>query len=185
MEYRILNVNVMRLVQTVFLLCCLASCQGRQADSSQKSTKQDSVPQSKYRVLEFMADDKPAIALIDTTYKGFNRKAGFPLSLFITITTEDKNAKGHPTVKESVVFNSIEDEILSNMAPIASCYVGKTTMNGYRDLIFYIAEKDQKQVSQKLAEIQNKFPRVKSYVFEKDPAWDAVSEFYLALDKTK
>ena len=177
---------MMKLLATIFLLFCLTSCKGGEASNSpQQAVRQDSVRKSKYKALEFTIDDQPSIALIDTTYKSFKEKSAFPLSLFITITTVEKNAKGHPTAKESAVFNSIEDQMLASLAPIAPCYIGKTTMNGYRDLIFYIAEKDQNQVSQKLADIQKKFPRIKSYIFEKDPAWDAVSEFYLALDKTK
>lgn len=176
----------MRLLTAVFLLCCLASCRGGEAGKLHARTDaRDTLPKSKYRVLEFTVDEKPSIALIDTTFKNFPRKKDFPLSLFITVNTLDQDAKGYPTAKESQAFNSLEDNILVAFAPFASCYIGKTTMSGYRDLIFYIATKDQKEVSKRLGEIQKKSPRIKSYIFEQDPDWEAVSEFLSALDKTK
>jgi hypothetical protein len=176
----------MRLLSTLFLFCCLASCRGGEAAKEKtRAEVRDTVAKSKYRMLEFMVDEKPSIALIDTTFKNFPTKKEFPLSLFITVNTADKDAKGYPTSKESVAFNALEDQILVALAPLATCYVGKTTMSGYRDLIFYIATKDQKQISEKLAAIQKTSPRVKSFVFEQDPDWEAVSEFYKALDKTK
>lgn len=176
----------MRLLSTLFLLCCLASCRGGETSEIKSRVPiQDTVPKSKYRVLEFIADDKPSIALIDTTFRNFPRKKDFPLSLFITINTVDHDSTGYPTAKESVVFNSIEDSILATLAPFSTCYIGKTTMSGYRDLMFYIAAKDQKAVNQKLRDVQKKWPRLKSYVFEQDADWEAVSEFYTVLNKTK
>ncbi len=131
----------------------------------------------KFRSLEFIVDGKPCIALVNQGYKDFKKKSEFPMSVFITINTVEKDSVGHPTEREAKVFNTIESKILAELA-LETCYIGQTTMYGYRDMIFYFAEKDQQKVSELLKSIKNKEPRIRSYTFEKDPKWEAVSEFY-------
>jgi hypothetical protein len=131
----------------------------------------------KFRTLEFVMDGKPCIALINLGYKDFKKKKDFPLSVFITINTVEKDSVGHPTEKEAKIFNALESKILAKLA-FETCYIGQTTMYGYRDLIFYIAAKDQKKVTQLLKSMKQKETRIKSYTFENDPEWESVSEFY-------
>ncbi|HCN83294.1 MAG TPA: hypothetical protein DIT07_06675 [Sphingobacteriaceae bacterium] len=131
----------------------------------------------KFRSLEFVLDGKPCTALINQGYKNFKKKKEFPLSVFITINTLEKDSVGHPTEKEAKVFNALESKILADLA-FETCYIGQTTMYGYRDMIFYIASKDQKKVTELLKSMKKKEPRIRSYTFENDPEWEAVSEFY-------
>lgn len=161
---------------SVFLLL---SCQGESKPTLKYSQLLNPAVDSlvKFRSLEFIDDGKPCIALINQGYKGFEKKNEFPLSVFITINTVEKDSVGHPTEKEAKVFNALESKILAELA-FETCYIGQTTMYGYRDMIFYIAEKDQKKVAELLKTIKSKEPRIKSYTFEKDPQWEAVSEFY-------
>ncbi len=178
------------IIRIAFILLTFSSlyisCKGDGNHTNRATNSlRDTVLKSKFQLLDFMADNKPSIALIDTSYKNFNRKKDFSISLFVTVATIDTIANGYPTPNEEMAFRGVEESILANLHSLDTRYIGKTTMSGYRDIIFYIAEKDQKRVSQSLAITQKKFPRIKSYVFEKDPDWEAVSEFYLALGKAK
>lgn len=165
-----------------FLSLCavflLLSCQGESKPAvkySRITNPADSLV--KFRTLEFLVDGKSCVALINQGYKDFKKKKDFPLSLFITVNTLEKDSIGHPTDKEAKVFNALESRILAELA-FETCYIGQTTMNGYRDMIFYIAAKDQKKVALLLKSIKQKESRIKSYTFEDDPNWESVAEFY-------
>ena len=121
--------------------------------------------------------------MINSKYKDFDKdkKEGFSLSVFISVNTVEKNKDGHPTAKEAIEFSRLENEILKRTGPLSPCYIGHTTMNGYRDVIFYIKPNDQQKFNSIITEIRKRNSRVKSYVFENDPKWEAVSEFYEAL----
>jgi hypothetical protein len=136
----------------------------------------------KFIKLEFLIDGKPCIALINDSFKDFNQKKQFPLSVFITINTDETDSDGHPTDKEAAIFNTIEAKILAALdADTDFCYIGKTTMNGYRDMMLYIKKEDQRKINNKLKDIQRENKRIKSYTYENDPEWEAVSEFYTAI----
>lgn len=174
-------------MRIILLFSCsitiLLSCHGesKQARNHLKVSESKSIDSLvKFVSLDFLVHGKPCNALINQGYKNFKEKKDFPLSLFITINTIEKDSIGHPTDKEAKIFNSLESEILSQLVS-ETCYIGQTTMNGYRDMIFYIASKDLKNISEKLKIIKQKHSRIKSYTFEEDPEWEAVSEFYSAI----
>jgi hypothetical protein len=162
------------LCSSLFLFACHGESKPA-ATYTQVTTAPDSLV--KFRSLDFIVDGKPCSALINQGYKNFKRKKEFPLSLFVTINTVEKDSIGHPTAKEAAIFNALESEILSSLVS-ETCYVGQTTMDGYRDMIFYIPSKDQKKVSDILENIKKKQARIRSYTFEDDADWEAVSEFY-------
>lgn len=166
------------LILFFYLFFMLLSCQS-ESKPPVKYNKLFSPADSlvKFRSLEFILDGKPCIALVNQGYKDFKKKKEFPLSVFITINTVEKDSLGHPTEKEAKVFNAIESKILSELA-FETCYIGQTTMYGYRDMIFYIAAKDQNKVAELFKSIKKEEPRIKSYTFDNDPEWEAVSEFY-------
>jgi len=173
-------------MRTLFLFFCsvilLCSCHGESKPARNYTKVNQSLDSLvKFRSLDFIVDGKPCKALINQGYKNFKQKKEFPLSLFITINTVEKDSNGHPTDKEAMIFNSLESEILSLLVS-ETCYIGQTTMNGYRDMMFYIASKDQKKISNKLKSIKKKQSRIKAYTFEDDPDWEAVSEFYAAMN---
>lgn len=152
----------------------------------QLSIKADSASRQKFKTLEFMIDNKPALAIIDTRYQDFKDKKEFSLSLFITINTLDKDKNGHPTKKESEAYSFLETDVIKELdQKIISAFIGRTTMNSYRDLIFYIKPSDQKKVSDLLTGLQKKHSRIKEFVFENDPEWVAVADFYTAIEKVK
>jgi len=164
---------------SIFLLFSCHS-ETKPADNYSKANRSvDSLV--KFRSLDFIVNGKPCTALINEGYKDFKRKKEFPLSLFITINTIEKDSNGHPVDKEAEIFNALENEILSELGTETVCYVGQTTMDGYRDMMFYIASKDQIKISDKLKSIKQKEPRIKSFTFENDSDWEAVSEFYDAI----
>lgn len=141
----------------------------------------DSISRPRFKALEFIADDKPASAIIDTRYNGFKDKKEFPLSLFITVNTPGKDNNGYPVKKEAEVYNNIEAGILKELnKELISAFIGKTTMNGYGDLIFYIKSSDQQKATHLLTALQKKYPGIKEFIFERDPEWEAVAAFYKA-----
>ncbi|MDB5119949.1 MAG: hypothetical protein JWN56_1167 [Sphingobacteriales bacterium] len=158
-------------------------------DKSQKSltdanyTPKDTtknVIADKLIVLKFMANNQPCTANISTKYRDFNNKMDYSLSVFITVN-QSKTKEGAISVRDSIQFNKLEQDILKSISRFSTCYIGNTDMNTYRDFIFYIKSKDQKDFSSQISSLKTKYPAIKSFVFEEDPKWEAVSELYSAL----
>jgi len=135
-----------------------------------------------FTTLKFEANGKPCLASINDRYKNFQDKSSYSLSLFIMINTLDKNKDGHPTENESLIFNNLQTEIIQELSKILGsyCYVGSTTMTGYRDILLYIKTEDQKKATEVLEHLKTKQNRIESISFEIDPQWEAVSSFYEA-----
>jgi hypothetical protein len=174
------------LLPLLFIVSYLTACSNSYNQSAVKQElvkEADSIAKPKFKTLEFMVDDKPAFATIDTRYADFKDKKEFPLSLFITVNTIEKDSIGHPVKKETEIYNNIEADIIKTLddQPLITAFIGRTTMNGYRDLIFYIKSSDQKKVNDLLIGLQKKHSRIKEFVFEEDPEWEAVADFYKAL----
>ena len=162
-----------------------SSCEG----NSQKSTSDaaytlndttKNVTTDKFVVLKFMAENKPCTASLNTKYKNFNNKADYPLSVFITISKSSTNKKVEVS-QDSIQFNNLEINILKGVSRFSTCYIGNTDMNTYRDLIFYIKSKDKKDFSSVMTGLKAQNAEIKSYTFEVDPTWEAISEFQTAL----
>jgi len=138
--------------------------------------------QQNFTTLKFEANGKPCLASINDRYKNFTDKSSFSLSLFIMVNTMEKNKDGHPTEKESLIFNNIQTEIIKELSSVLGnyCYVGTTTMTGYRDILLYIKPEDQKKAIEILERLKTKQSRMESISFETDPEWEAVSSFYEA-----
>ena len=134
----------------------------------------------KFVVLKFMAENKPSTARLNTKYKDFNNKSDYPLSVFITISKSPTNKKVEVS-QDSIQFNELEINILKGVSRFSTCYIGNTDMNTYRDLIFYIKSKDKKDFSSVMTGLKAQNAEIKSYTFEVDPTWEAISEFQTAL----
>ncbi|MXV50547.1 DUF695 domain-containing protein [Pedobacter sp. HMF7647] len=178
----------MRFTILLFCLCSsLLACKGNTKKTIIATdtvvAKKDTVAKEKFALLDFVVDEKPCSALISNKYKAAGNRAGYPISLFVTVNTIEHDKDGQPSPAENKRFAVLEDEIVKTMKEIGSvCYVGHTTMPGYRDIIFYIKQKDQQAVNNTLGKIKSANSRlIKSYVFENDPKWEAVSEFYKAM----
>ena len=173
-----------------FLLFCLfplISCsQNKKVDSEPTKIQAPSINQN-FTTLKFEANGKPCLASINDRYIDFKEKSIFSLSLFIMVNTLYKNKDGHPTEKEALIFNNLQTEIIQELSKVLGdyCYVGTTTMTGYRDILLYIKPEDQKKAIEVLERFKKEQSRMESISFESDPKWEAVSSFYEATSVIK
>ena len=170
---------------SVLLLCLLpfVSCsQSNKTETASTSTPPAIQAEDLFTTLKFEQDGKPCVAVINKQYKDFKNKSQFPLSLFLLVKTLEKDKIGHPTEKEIAIFRELQTTIIRKLsAEFAFCHVGTTTMNGYRDIIFYINSKDQDKAVAVLNKLKTENQRFESYTFEEDPEWEAVDSFYEAV----
>ncbi|WP_276346328.1 DUF695 domain-containing protein [Daejeonella sp. JGW-45] len=168
----------------LLMLCALpfTSCsQSNQKETVSPPITQTSLPDT-FTTLKFELDGKPCMAVINNKFKDFKGKAEYSLSLFLTVKTIEKDANGHPTEKESVLFHELQARIMKDLGLILPyCHTGTTTMNGYRDILLYISPSDQDKAIAVLNKIKQENPRFESYTFEPDPEWEAVASFYEAI----
>lgn len=177
-----MRLSLLLLLIILYFNACGNNNNPAQLKRQQLALKADSVSKQRFKTLEFMVDDKPSFATIDTRYIDFKQKKEFALSLFITVNTLEKDSVGQPTKKEAEIYSGIEADILKNMdKSMITAFIGRTTMNGYRDLIFYIDPADQKKADEVMQLLKKKYSRIREYVFENDPEWEAVADFYKAL----
>ncbi len=168
---------------SILMLCILPLISCSQSKKPASSAIAES-PKStdKFTSLQFEVEGKPAVAVINTQYKDFKGKSLFPVSLFITISTKDKDKNGHPTENESVIFHALQTKIIASLSSdFVYAHAGTTTMSGYRDILLYINPKDQEKATAVLNKIKDGNERFISYTFEPDPEWEAVASFYEAL----
>lgn len=176
-----------KLLLALTLLLTINSCKGGKKPETASlyiPINQDSTAIGKpdFKTLKFEYEGKPCISVINNRYASFKNKSSFPLSLFITVTTIDKDENGHPQGNEAKAFNTLHDEILNSLDSLTDyCYIGHTTMNGYRDIMLYIKTQDEKQITALLNNYKNQNKRFKSFVYEKDETWEAVADFYEAI----
>ncbi len=150
----------------------------------QLSAIADSVGRPQPDTLHFVVDDNPCYAVIDRRYRNFTHRSEFPLSLFITIETLKKDRNGHPDQEEARAHSALQSDITRSLDAISvNAYLGKTTMNGFQDLIYYIREEDREKIQARLQELKQREPRIREYSVEKDPEWEAVSEFFQAMEQ--
>jgi hypothetical protein len=159
------------------------SCSQNKTSDSPVEITQKLVPEQNFTTLKFEAEGKPCVALINNRYIGFKEKSKFSLSLFIMVNTIDKNKDGHPNEKETLIFNAIQTEIISELSNVLGpyCYVGTTTMPGYRDILLYINPGDREKAIDILNKLKDKHSRVETLSFEEDTEWEAVASFYEAI----
>lgn len=167
----------------IFCILPMVSCsQNKSSEIPTAVTTENLKAEERFTTLKFEIEGKPSVAVINKQYKDFNGKLLFPLSLFITINTKDKDKNGHPTEKEAVIFHSLQTKIVDNLSSqFVYCHAGTTTMAGYRDILLYINPKDQKKATAILNKIKEGNERFVSYTFEPDPEWEAVASFYEAV----
>lgn len=159
------------------------SCSQNNTSTSAVEIKEKLVPQQNFTTLKFEAEGKPCVALINNRYISYKEKSKFSMSLFIMVNTIDKNKDGHPNEKETVIFNAIQTEIISELSNVLGpyCYVGTTTMPGYRDILLYINPEDREKATDILNKLKDKHSRVETLSFEEDAEWEAVASFYKAI----
>lgn len=168
----------------LFFICLipLMSCSQNKKKESETLKIEAPILNKNFTTLKFEANGKPCLASINDRYIDFKDKSSFSLSLFIMVNTLDQNKEGHPTDKESLIFNNLQTEIIQELSKMLGsyCYIGTTTMTGYRDILLYIKPEDQKKATEIMEGLKKQHNRLESISFEADPEWEAVSSFYEA-----
>lgn len=169
------------------LLSSLFSCVNKNTDNSTQTKKVDSIigstieniDNSQHTVIQFEIDNKLCFATINQFFKNYKDKNSFPFSLWITVETLDKNENGHPTGEEAFLFNNLEDSIISHFASRTPfCFIGRTTRDGYREIMIYVADKDKATETMNSFVKENTFNRKITFEIGPDPTWESVSGFY-------
>jgi hypothetical protein len=144
-----------------------------------KGSTIQNIDSAEHTVLQFVIDNKVNYATINQYFRDYKEKAHFPLSLWVTVETLNKNETGHPIDDEAVLFNSLEDSLISHIAAsMPFCYIGRTTRDGYREIMFYVTEKQGAvDVMNKFIK-QNPFNREVEFAIDDDPTWESVSGLY-------
>jgi len=162
------------------LLLILISCNSKeeenQMDKMNLGSTLENISNSQYSVIRFQINDEECFATINQYFNNFKYKSDFPYSLWITVETKDKNANGHPTNKEAELYNDLEDSIVRQFdTKTPYCYIGRTTRNGYREIMFYVSDKDL--VAKLMDDYvgKNKYDRKIEYDIILDKTWESVS----------
>jgi hypothetical protein len=160
-----------------FILLPFVSC-------SQNKMDWEKLKKSSFSTMQFEADGKPCFASIDNRFIEFDDKSTYSLSLFILVNTLEKDKNGHPTENESLLFNELQSKLLKELSSAIGnyCYVGTTTMSGYRDILLYIKPEHEKIATEILERFKKEQNRIDTLSFEDDPEWEAVSGFYNAIE---
>lgn len=173
---------ISRFYLILFALFPLISC-SQNKNQDDKVQIEDLNIKPSFSSLQFESEGKPCLAAINNRYIDFKEKSEFALSLFISVKTLGKDKNGHPSTEEAQIFNKLQTDLLQKLNTGLGnyCYVGTTTITGYRDILLYIKPKHQEIATEILQEIKKEENRVESISFESDPKWEAVSGFYEAL----
>ena len=137
---------------------------------------QDRIPKENFAILKANDQNGGLIFIMaNFGYKNYQFKSDYPWFLWIEIVTKEKNANGHPTDEEAEVLNGMEDEIDSELRKVCTVhYVGRTTLNGTRELLYYIDDPEKANpVLQRLVNDANPI-REFEYRIEEDKEWSNV-----------
>lgn len=137
------------------------------------------IDKAEYTMTQFEIDNKLCFATINQYFKNYKHKDSFPYSLWVTVETSQKNKNGHPTDDEALIFNNLEDSLIATLAEKTPfCYIGRTTHDGNREIMFYVDDK------QKAADIvdgfikADQFKRKITYEIDSDKEWKSVEGLY-------
>jgi hypothetical protein len=179
----IMNIGVLVILSIILFSCGSENAQppiskGKMADTTKGSTLYN-ISNSEHAVIQFQIDDKVCFASINQYFKDYKSKSDFPFSFWVTVETREKNQNGHPRASEALVFNKLEDSLISkflNRTPF--CYIGRTTRDGYREIMFYVSDKAKsEEIITEFAK-EDAFKRKIKLEITSDPKWETVSGFY-------
>jgi hypothetical protein len=148
-------------------------------DTTIVSSTLANINEAQHTVAKFEIDGKLCFATINQYFKDYKHKDRFPYSLWVTVETLQRNTNGHPTNDEAEVFNNLEDSLIKSFAEsIPFCYIGRTTRDGYREVMIYVSDK------QKATEVMNRFIDANSfkrkikYEIDLDKEWKSIEGLY-------
>ena len=88
----------------------------------------------------------------------------------------EKNENGHPIDKEAKLFNDLEDSIIKTVdKQTPFCFVGRTTRNGFREIMMYVSDKERTAELMDKFIAQDFFKRKIKYSIDRDESWTSVS----------
>ena len=163
------------------LILTLFSCMNKKSVNN-SDTKEiigstfENINNSPHSVIRFQIDNQECFAIINEYFKNFKYKSNFPYSLWIKVETLEKNENGHPIDKEAKLFNDLEDSIIKtfdNKTPF--CFIGRTTRNGFREIMIYVTDKEKAIELMDKFIAQDSFKRKIEYSIDKDESWTSVS----------
>jgi hypothetical protein len=169
------------------ILSTLFSCFSKSADNTNREKHSDmlvgstldNINNSVHSVVQFQVDNKVCFATINQYFKYFNNKKAFPYSLWITVETLNKNSEGHPVDTEANLFNSIEDSLIDHfVSKTPFCFIGRTTRDGYREIMYYVSDKVKATELINTFIKENKFNRKIEFTISPDSTWENVGGFY-------
>ena len=125
------------------------------AEKGQKGVK---IPEEKFSVVESVANEKPAIIVVNTSLAKFKHKKLYGWTCSLVIQYKDTAMNGMPTTEESEFV-----------------YKARITWNGTCEVIWQV--KDPKKVHEYLGGIiiNKTYPREMDYRIEYDKKWEKVS----------
>lgn len=169
------------------LLGMLVSCFGKHSDNQTDKQLSESlvgstwenINNSPHNVVQFEVEGKVCFATINQFFKNYKDKRLFPNSLWVKVETLEKNEYGHPLDKEADLFNQLEDSLIGcfvDKTPF--CFIGRTTRDGFREIMIYVSEPDKAETLLKNFVKENKFNRSIQYEISFDPNWESVEGLY-------
>jgi len=108
-------------------------------------------------------------------YADFAGKRDYPWLVQVHVEIVDRNPEGLPTAAEADVLNALEERLTPAFLAGADLhYVGRATMPGFRDLLYYAADGPQADaVLKEQAALRQ--ARAFEYTIAADPTWSHVA----------
>ena len=135
----------------------------------------DTSPRAGFKTRESMVDGHRALVTVNQTLKELVGKAWCPWHLTITVLLEDEL----PGSDEEEALSQLEDELHSLLGSVCEDfdYVGRVTLNGIRQLHFYLdAPEDAHEAL--TATIERGTPRELDHLLAYDPDWAEVDQLF-------
>lgn len=144
-------------------------------------------PKEVYVLREGQFEGLYAIMMLNHSLKHYPYKKDYPWSLKVVIDLLDTNEQGLPTQTEADVLNNFEDGIVNSLLEICQFhFIGRTTWNGQRTLMFYLNEPEHaynelQQLIEKVEIAKKSSPQIVrefEYILQEDPDWALVNDYY-------
>lgn len=134
--------------------------------------------QEKYDVVEAKYDDKPAMMIINRSYKRFKAKDVFGWTCSLVITYQDLTSEGMPTHEECVFVDNYIDElsktIIGDKSHRNAIMMIEVTYNGTIEVIWQVNNPEPVHEFLKGIIESKTYPRDMDYRIEREPDWKTV-----------
>jgi hypothetical protein len=134
------------------------------------------IPEEKYRILEFVQETFPGVAVVNANLKNFEFKQVFSWHCSIWINLENFIENGMPTTKESEIIKNFGDWLDEKIKgedkekPNA-LFLAKITWNESCELIWRVFEPETTNIFLKELIDKKEFPREFDYRIDTDKEW--------------